>query len=174
MPLLILNSKKTKPEIISVPQGSSTNSSMLTASSYYSASYKPSKAFNGIATSGSMTDCWISREENGPSPDGSCWIQWNFEAQCIVTKFRFSTRNWNVYNYPKNVAVKVSNTGAFSGEETVVRTYTFGTVGRDRFSEWVIFNNPIAGQYLRIEIHSGVYHESRFFVCIQEVEFSDI
>lgn len=155
-----------------VLQGMAADFPNISASSN-DGSAEPIECFNGISESGNNSDAWISEDGvgDGPNVNGQCWLQWEFPGEREVLAVRMCRRAGTAINFPKDIVLKASDTGAFSGEEVTVGSMTLADVSANSWTNWYTLSNPSSKKYLRIEIHSmyddGVYD----WVAIQEVEF---
>lgn len=157
-------------------EGNDTRKSMISASSQYSADYTPAEAFDGIGQGeGDSGNCWISSAGNGPNPDGSCYVEFDFGEPLEIVQVQMCRRDdAGSENFPKDFQVLSSNTGAFTGEEEDYGIYQNNDA---TFGEWANWHTMVSGnidarQYLRIEIHSKWNSGSALnWVAIKEIRF---
>lgn len=152
-------------------EGSDTNKSQISASSIYTGTYPASNAFDGETNS----NVWISDDSNGPNPDGSCWLQWDFGTQKRIREFRMRRRpNAGSENFPNEMEIYVSATGDFTGEETFVGSASNNDAAFNTWAGWNTISAPKAARYLRIEIHSMHRSGSGYdWVTVSEVQFME-
>lgn len=153
-------------------QGSAANKNMVTSSTMYTSTYIGTNVFNGDLA-GSP---WISTDANGPNTDGSCWLQWDFGTQETITMARMQRRpDAGTENCPCKVAFYASATGVFGGEQVLVGEGSSINIAVGNWANWIVLENPVPTQYLRMEIHS--MHESgttKTWVTVNEVEFTKV
>jgi hypothetical protein len=141
----------------------------INASSYYSAYYPWQKAFDG-ATSG---DPWRTATNNF-SPDGyalgDVWWQLDLTFPRLVTGLEM----WGKSSPPRDVDVYVSDTGAFSGEESLVGEL------RDVFTDHnadiatsglLALGSPQDGRYVRLMFRRVVAGASTNDMQLYELAF---
>lgn len=156
--------------------GSPANSGLISSSSEYSSSYSPDNAFNGQAETGSADECWISTEGSGPNVDGRCWLQWSFDTSKTITSIRMCRRSdAESENFPRQLVIFASETGAFAGEETQVADIELDDAAFNSWSEWRDFDTELAAPYLRVQIRTMWTSGSSYdWVAVQEVELKEL
>jgi len=152
--LLQMDNKNIGPNglYVDVSTGKETS---VTASSQYNSSYAPGYAVDGNGTFGAGTG-WASAS-GAAMPQ---WIQFDCGSVINLGEFKWiNGRNGgNSSCIPKDYKILISNTGQFSGEETIAVTNT----GNASYN-WVehVFA-PIMGRYVRMQItavNGGAYAE---------------
>ena len=170
---LIRNVVGDSPEIPEglLYQGSESRKHECSASSEYSWRYEAVEAFNGII--GSTGDCWICSDSNVPNPNGSCYIQFNFDESKKILAFQMCRRgDSNCENFPKEMRLLGSQNGKFEGEEVVLGIFQNSDVTYGDWSIWQNIQNNIWCISLRIEIHSMWESSTDFgWVAVSEVQF---
>lgn len=146
-----------------------------TASSQWSGSYLPKYVWNG-PTGGGLS--WLCAAGNLPNPDGSCWLNWDFETDKEPTDVRIKARpdTGGRNAWPSRIRILGSSTGAYTGEEVVlyhddVPNASSQTPGS--WSDWMAFDLHSLYRYLRMEIHEMYVYSagSNVYVAVNEVQF---
>ena len=135
------------------PLGSSENSSMISASSYWDPGVA-SRAFNGQTTG---TLWWhLGSSQKYPTSDGNAWLQLDFEDVYLISSFQYVIINRTTPNQQhwRDVVFKTSNSGLFGGEETVIGSYSFPNYYSPGSHSDVVYLVPTPSQFVRIEFHS--------------------
>lgn len=151
--------------------GSDTRKTMVSHSSRDTSSVPGEKAFDGLATSQ-----WRSDQNDIPDPGGSCYLEWDFGAALDVSEVRLHSTSDTQYNdFPEDIKIYGSATGAFGGEEALLGAITFDNPGIDAWTSWFEISSHAAYRYVRVEFHSevqlGTDADNR--VRIAEVEFRE-
>jgi len=152
--------------------GSEDRKTQISSSSEYNASYEDDNAFDGANDD---QYSWISAN-SGAQEDESCWLQWDFGEDKRVSGFRMAARNGGSSNeFPKNVKVYCSDLGNFSGEESLLDSFTLTTPESEGcWCDWVTITSPEEERYFRICILTQVTvpgSSSSGWVAVGEVEF---
>jgi len=126
------------------PAGYTSDQTISGTASATSESAPPNDA--AAAFDGTVSTCWYSQLILAYP----AYIQYQFTEAVNVSKLRMYPRTGYLTRMPKDFTIKGSNTGAFSGEETDIATYT-GEVYTDGWNEFE-FSNPNTFTYYRIHI----------------------
>ena len=146
--------------------GSAEMKAMVSSSSRYSSTYPASAAFNGTVNNVSA-DRWVSGSGVCSNTTYLCtdtWYQWDFGVSKTMSGIRIAVPAYYGQNgqFPSNLTIVVSDTGAFAGEEVTIGTIDVarpGGAGADatyngQWSDWVDFPGNAVGQYIRFQINA--------------------
>ena len=151
--------------------GNATRSAWMSACNSYDANFLPSNSFQGT---NNTIYSWVSANGTVPNVNGSCWIQINCQTQMILSRMRIQNRFVTVdtgCNQPRSVGIFGSNTGLFSGEETLLFSGEFNQVDylNRRWTNWVRFTTIGSFQYYRMRIYTG--WQTATYTTIGQIEF---
>jgi len=153
--------------------GSPTNSAIVSASSEFSNDFRPSKVFDGILPFTDEMSYWLSNASNPPNVDGTCFVLFDFGAVLTLSELRICSRissNLATNGLPITIAIKLSETGDFTGEEvTAFEGNTLPVAAGGDWQDWMQLTDAV-GRYLKFEIHVASY-TGNLFTTISEFQF---
>jgi len=142
----------------------------FTASSVWSSSYDTYDAFDGVVGSAA----WLSADAD--EPDGTNDTFWQIDVGTKMDFRAMRMASWNLsshWTFPKEFRVFGSNTGDFTGEETLLLQDVTKDVGLYEWDDWRVFESHGEYRYYRVTIQSrwDRGQTSWTYVSIGEFEF---
>jgi F5/8 type C domain len=136
---------------------------VVSASGNYSG-YYPWKAFNGTTTDN--TDGWLMNSQ-------TAWISFNFGSTKTIKQYALKVRNASdgPTMVPKEWTFEGSNTGAFTGEQTVLDTQMNQTTWGQTEKRFFPINNNTAYRYYRLNISQN--NGNATYIGIGEIEMME-
>lgn len=148
-------------------EGYSTDLCSGGTASCYSALYG-STAARAFDDSFDVTNGTLFQRDTGTN----VWIQYQFASAQIIKRVALYPRDGYLDRYPSSFKIMGSNTGAFSGEETTIETFTGITTPSSAAWEYFAFDNANAYTYYRIEMLTIINGSG--YCDISEVEMHGI
>ncbi|MEE9557281.1 MAG: hypothetical protein V3V76_08475 [Candidatus Adiutricales bacterium] len=145
-------------DLVPVMTSDTTPSGVCSASTVFGAGSEAFRAFD------EASDEWLT--QNGVSTG---WVQYQFTSGQVAFAVRLQCGN-NVTQMIRDFTVEGSNTGAFSGEETILATVTNETGWSINEKRTFDFASPGSFQFYRVDITAV---NGGLVVRVQEVEFLD-
>ncbi|WP_141904021.1 discoidin domain-containing protein [Lysinibacillus sp. Y5S-8] len=137
-----------------------------------------SKYVKSVTASGGLTpEKTIDGNSGGASSYGwsstglpSAWIKYEFNSAVSIDRFSIFSFYHSGYEAIKDFVIEASNTGQFSGEQSVLYT---GTHPNDTTASFVqySFNNNIKYKFYRIDVKNIYYGNGADNLSINEVQF---
>lgn len=146
------------PEEISQPNGDSAT----TTASSENADYLASRMWDG---SSGISNMWQNNHTTDPVSGGNVWFQADLGSSKWVKSVRLSP--YSLQYMPKDVVVKGSDTGSFSGEETTIGSFTFP----NQADSEITFSSNVRYRYFRLFVTS-VQGGSPTYAQVGEVAFN--